>query len=275
MSLERILVPTDLTSAASKAVEFAIMLARKGGTGLTLLHVNDDPLESFEQVEAKLREIAAGISGNANIDCNFILKKGKNIFNVIPDVACEECFRMMVIGTHGIRGLRQKLVGADILRLIKQVPIPVLVVQKESRLPVGGFKKILLPVGGHLTYGHLVDATVYTANLFDSDVQVYSIEKPGFEYTDQLKKNLEATKASFEKNMVHYKRVIEPQSVYSVGYAKQTIQYAQNAGTDLIAIMSVPTEEFYFFADSDKESLLTNPMNIPVLCASSAEKGEG
>lgn len=274
MNLERILVPTDLTSAAGKAVEFAIMLARKGGIGLTLLHVLDDPSESFEQVEAKLRGIASGISGDANVDCNYILKKGKNIFNIIPDVACDECFRMMVIGTHGIKGLRQKLVGADILRLIKHVPIPVLVVQEESKLPVGGFRNILLPVGGHQTYSNLVEATVYMAGLFDSDVHVYSIEKPGFEYTDQLKKNLDATKASFEKNMVHFKRVIEPQSVYSVGYAKQTIMYAERTGTDLIAIMSVPTEEFYYFADSDKESLLTNPMNLPVLCASSAERAE-
>ena len=39
---------------------------------------------------------------------------------------------LMVVGTHGPKGLRQSLLGADILKLVRHVHIPSLVVQAES-----------------------------------------------------------------------------------------------------------------------------------------------
>ena len=59
----------------------------------------------------------------------------------------------------------------------------------------------------------------------------------------------------------------EDQNVYSLGYAKQTLKYAQSVGADLICTMSVPSKEYYYFADSDKENLLLNEYHIPILCA--------
>lgn len=267
MGQEKILVPTDLSDAAGKAVEFGAFIARSSGSGITLLHIHEDKGTPMTDSEITLRKGAYDICSEADVDCEYRVVEGK-IFSEIPKVAAEEGFTMMVIATHGVRGLRQKLLGADILKLIRSVPIPVLVVQKGTRLQREGFKNILFPVGGHASFNRKTEATIRLAKLFGSEVQVYSIEKPGFEHTDQLKKNIEEAMSAFEKNGVKYERVNESQSVYSVGYAKQTLQYAERNGSDLIAIVSVPTEEFYYFADSDKETLLTNSLNVPVLCTS-------
>jgi hypothetical protein len=50
-------------------------------------------------------------------------------------------------------------------------------------------------------------------------------------------------------------RINEKQTVFSVGFAIQMIQNAQKPGSDLIAIMSVTSEEYHYFAQQDKESL--------------------
>jgi hypothetical protein len=62
-------------------------------------------------------------------------------------------------------------------------------------------------------------------------------------------------------------RVQEEQNVYSIGFAKQTINYAARINADAICIISPSSEEYYYFAPSDKDSLLLNENRIPVLCA--------
>ena len=94
------------------------------------------------------------------------------------------------------------------------------------------------------------------------------MEKPGAEWTDKLKANIELAKQKFEENKISYTRVNEDQSTFSVGYSKQILQFAKTVHADMIALMSIPTKEHYYFADIDKESLLTNDASIPILCTS-------
>jgi len=175
---------------------------------------------------------------------------------------------MVIIATHGRKGLRQKFFGADILKVLKQIPIPSLVVQEDSIVPEHGFKSVLFPVAAHDEYDKNVEAMVFIAGLFDPDICLYSVSKPGFEQTNKLRENILLAEKRFSEKGIRYKRVDEDQSVFSVGYAKQTLLYAEKKGSDLITIMATPTPENYYFADSDKEAILTNEHSIPVLCAS-------
>jgi hypothetical protein len=62
-------------------------------------------------------------------------------------------------------------------------------------------------------------------------------------------------------------RIKEEQNVYSLGFAKQTINYSNSVDADAICIISPSSEEYYYFAPSDKETLLLNEYKIPILCA--------
>jgi len=101
---------------------------------------------------------------------------------------------------------------------------------------------------------------------------VYSIERPGFEWPETLKKNIDKTRQIFDENGIKYIRVNEKQTVLSIGFAAQTLKYAKSSGAGLIAMMSVPSEEYHYFAQQDKVNLLTNEGGIPVLCASDLVK---
>ena len=260
----RILVPVDFTELSDKVIEQSAMIAKKAGADLVLLHITDKESEIASD-SVKLRSKAESSTSKYHVSCEGKVRRG-TIYKDIQAEAEESEYMMAVIGTHGVRGLKQKLLGSDILKVISKVPVPVLVVQSTSPFRIQ-FDKIVLPVATHVSYENILRAVTVIGKLYSSEVHIYSIERPGFEWPETLKKNLEKTKAIFEESGVSYLRINEKQTVLSVGFAHQTLQYARKTRADMIAIMSVSSEEYHYFAQQDKENLLTNEGGIPVLCA--------
>jgi nucleotide-binding universal stress UspA family protein len=270
MPNKKILVPVDFTKLSDKVIEQAAFLGNASGSDLVLFHCTDRSAD-LAAVRAKLTDKAVKASLKYNVTCDSKVLEG-SIFHLIPVEAEENDYLLVVIGTHGVKGLKQKLLGSDIFKLIIKIPVPVLVVQSTSPLRTS-FGKIVLPVATHLAYENILLAVVMMGKLFESEVHIYSIDRPGFGMPEQLLKNLERTKVIFEENGIRYKRINEKQTVLSIGFAHQTLQYARKAGADMIAMMSVSSEEYHYFAQQDKENLLTNESGIPVLCACNLKKG--
>jgi nucleotide-binding universal stress UspA family protein len=265
----KILVPIDFTRLSDKVIEQAAILGTSSDADLVLLHCTDRS-DDLDSVRVKIAEKAKKASVKYNVTCDSKVVGG-SIFKMIPVEAEENDYQLMVIGTHGVRGLKQKLLGADILKLITKVPVPTLVVQSTSPFR-RSFDKIILPVATHLAYENILQAVISIGKLFKSEVHIYSIERQGFKAPEQLKKNLQRTISLFDENGIRYIRVNEKQTVVSIGFAFQTLQYAQKIGADMIAIMSVSSEEYHYFAKQDKENLLTNEGGVPVLCACNEAK---
>ena len=266
----RILIPVDFTAAADKAVEYGVYLAKKMHAKISLLHVFEDEGLTIEECEDKLTVISNEINDKKEVPCDFICEAG-SIFEIIPEISSKSAFRMAVIAAHGRKGFRQKLFGADILKLLKRIPIPAMVVQEGSSIKESGFKTVIFPVGSHDEYERNIDAMNIIAGICDPEIHLYSISKPGFEQTDKLRKNILLAEERFSEKGIRYKRIDEDQKVFSVGFAKQTLKYANDHKANLISIMVNPTRENVYFADSDKESILMNEQCIPVLCTSDAE----
>jgi nucleotide-binding universal stress UspA family protein len=269
MSEKNILVPVDFTETSKQAATCAAEIAGIGGMNVTLLHIETG--KNKRENETELNVLANKLKSEFSITCDYIIRKGK-IFTEIAIAATDHIYSLMVIGSHGFKGFKEKLLGADILKLVKNIPVPVLVIQKDYMLPEEGIKTIVFPAGSHEAFQNQIDATILLAGLFTSEVHIYTIEKPGFPWSDALKANIEKSVHGFALNNIRYKRVNEAQNTFSPGYAKQTLQYAEKVNAGLISVMSVPTNEFYYIADSDKERLLTNEMKIPVLCSSDSKQ---
>jgi len=270
MSEHKILVPVDFSPASEKAIEFGSMLAKAGKFNMMLLHVFEDDGMSIKECDTKLKALSDKINAGGEVSCDFICEKG-NIFDVIPHHAWKSPYRMMVIATHGRRGIRQKFFGADILKLLKKVSAPTIVVQENTPIIAEGIKTAIFPVGGHDNYEKKVEAMITMAGIFDPEIHVYSISKPGYEQSDKLKENVKLAEERFSEKGINFKRVAEDQNVFSVGFSKQTLKYSNQVNADLITIMANPTRDNYYFADSDKEAILVNDAGIAVLCVSNAE----
>jgi nucleotide-binding universal stress UspA family protein len=265
MNTTRILVPFDFTDTTFNAAKFASLAAQKGNMAVTLLHVT--PRQAAGDIQVKLGDYAKTLSLDGGIECNYLTRQG-DLFEQIAAEACDECYRFLVIGSHGFKGLREKFMGSDILKLAKVLPIPAIIIQKDFHVTAEGIRRIVFPAGTHKAFSQNVEATILIAKLFDAEIRLYTVEKKGQKWSDDLVRNIDMARSEFEKHQIRFERVNEPQTTFSLGYSKQILQYARDHKADLIAVMAIPTPEHYYFADSDKEMLLTNEFGIPVLSTS-------
>jgi nucleotide-binding universal stress UspA family protein len=258
----QILVPFDFTEAAEKAITQASLLNKQIPVTINLLHVvqSNDMME----IELKLKDEVKKFA-DSGIQFNIVIEKG-SVLPTLNSVCKKIQAHLMIIGTHGSQGIRQGLLGADILKLLKLNPCPSIVVQKTSEV-VKQFNQILLPVGSHENYSSLVDAVILIASSSHAEVIIYSIKRPNEEPSDILLQNTQLTIAKLKEREILFKEVTEDSNMVSFGFAKQTMRYAEDHKVDLIAIMPNTSIDHSYFANADKEQLLTNHHGIAVLCS--------
>lgn len=267
MNTKKILVPVDFSEVTRLVVETAAFIAHKSKLSISLLHIEKS--KSPVDFSAKANEIIGNATAKWPVHSEFLLKQG-NIFDEISSIAADDQYKFMVVGSHGFKGLREKVFGADILKLLKSVPIPVFSVQKNYRIPAKGIRKILFPVGSHELFINQIKAAIELAKIFDATIHIYSVEKPGMQWSDEIKKNMMIAQKQFENHQIDFKNVKEVQNSFSVGFAKQIMDYAVRENMDVVSVMANSTKEHFYIADPDKMAMLTNEAGIPVI--SSNEK---
>ncbi|MBP6391152.1 MAG: universal stress protein [Flavobacteriales bacterium] len=259
-----ILCPTDLSDLGRTALAHARQLADRTRSSVTLLHVRDTSERKgarAEEVQAMLNADATGAPGASQV--NTKLRDGNFLKEIQQEAA--EGHTLMVAGTHGPRGLRQNLFGADILQLVRHIPIPSWIMQSAS--PVRSVDRLVMPVAGHADITGLLSAITLLARAFGSEVHVFQLMRPGESPSDQLLQNkLKMLHHLAEKGIAHLE-VNEPSVVYSIGFAEQTIQYARKVDAQGIAIMATASDDYRYIADAEKERLLMNDATLPVLCS--------
>ncbi len=138
----RILVATDFSADARKALEWAQLLANTFRAKLVLLHVIDicslaeiapataglDPLHIFrEQAHKCMRELKVLVP-----DAETIVREASPR-PVIVDAALELNCQMIVMGTHGRSGLAHLLLGSVAEYVVRNSKVPVLTIRAREK----------------------------------------------------------------------------------------------------------------------------------------------
>lgn len=146
----KILVPVDGSPTSLQGLAEAVKLAKLTGAKLKLLHVIDlvsimmvpeagvvltsqmvDQLtEGGRQIlaDAKARAEAAGIAAETQLVENAAVR----VCDVVIDQAKAWGAELIVIGTHGRRGVGRMLLGSDAEQVMRQSPVPVLLVRAKK-----------------------------------------------------------------------------------------------------------------------------------------------
>jgi nucleotide-binding universal stress UspA family protein len=144
LKLEHILVPIDFSKTSSKALHYAVPLARQFGAKVTLLHVVDYPMyppelgylamsdaETTRRTAKRLKDMARrAIPAELRSDC--VVRFGIG-FDTIAAVAKELPADLIVLTTHGYTGLKHVVMGSTAERVVRHAPCPVLVVRERER----------------------------------------------------------------------------------------------------------------------------------------------
>jgi nucleotide-binding universal stress UspA family protein len=147
---QRILVPVDGSETAKRGLEEALRLSEALGASLRLVHIVDDtplalnpetgiaaaPLvadfaEAGKQIVEEARAFAS--AQGAQVDTALYENFTGRVAERILEDARKSGAELIVMGTHGRRGIRHAVLGSDAEAVVRGAHIPVLLVRVPGR----------------------------------------------------------------------------------------------------------------------------------------------
>lgn len=258
-----VLCTTDLSLAADIALSYAGHVAKCAAGDVTLFHaVAKKETTAMADLEKAHAENLAQLA-KQGVKVLPVLREGAFMKEIVTESA--NGHGLLVAGTHGVRSLRQEILGSDMLRLARTAAVPSLVVQVYSPRQVK-MDRILMPVAGHGDVAPLLNAVVALAKACRSHVEVYQQLVEGQSTSNQLLHNKVKMMERLAHEGIKHSETNEPVEKFYEGFVQRTIRYARNHGVDCIAIMAHASGD-HRNADKEKQQLLTNELGVPVLCA--------
>ncbi len=155
-----ILVPTDFAGAARQALQLAVRLAPPGCT-VHVMHVitptESDPYSPVRlrpEVQARQRlpeevtdELLQQLVQDVAADQVVIARawrRASDVIGAILDYADTVEAELIVLGTHGRRGLQRFLLGSVAEAIVRRASVPVLTIREHARVPEA-IRHILVP----------------------------------------------------------------------------------------------------------------------------------
>ena len=139
---ERILVAVDGSEFSNNAVEQAISLGSICNSEIFIISVVDlfpEQMEVAPSLVEKMSEDARTYIekaknkvDEAKLPCETIVRMGGAPYEFIVQEAKEKNIDLIVMGTHGRRGLERIIMGSTAQNVIGHAPCPVIVVPKAS-----------------------------------------------------------------------------------------------------------------------------------------------
>ena len=131
-----ILLPTDGSKLATKAVRQGIALAKSTGAKTTVLNVMPEFQmivdEGYEQTAKQAKTIVDTVASearSAGVKCAMLVDKGDHPYEAILRHAKKAKCDLIVMGSHGRTGLASILLGSETSKVLTHSKIPVLVVR--------------------------------------------------------------------------------------------------------------------------------------------------
>jgi nucleotide-binding universal stress UspA family protein len=143
---KRILVPVDGSDPSTRALSTALQMARDTGGRVRLLHVLDElaylsgyeynaqVLEAARKQAAKVLDdgMTAAESSGVPADKRLVESPGRRLGEVVAEEAHAWDADLVVVGTHGRRGVSRALLGSGAEQVIRMAPLPVLAVRAKE-----------------------------------------------------------------------------------------------------------------------------------------------
>lgn len=260
-----ILVPHDFSKVAECAVNHAIKLAQTLNGEIALLHVITKPNQE-DDAKSALLKVVAEIKAKG-VDAKPIVELG-NIFEDIGRIAALEKARLIIMGTHGLKGM-QFLTGSNALKVITKSKVPFVIVQEKGIR--NGYENIVCPLDFSKETKQKVRMVAAMAKYFHS--KVFLIVPPTNDefLQNDINRNLGYTEATLEANGINY----EVATAEKGNFTKNIIKHAVSVNADLIAIVNDDNGALPGFIGGEEQTMITNEAQIPVLTINESQMTKG
>lgn len=254
LNLRRVLFPTDLSEGAARAFPHAVALAHDHDADLHILNVISpgSTAETALPVSRPTLNDWLGTSSKSkgpDLDVLTIIQnqvEGDRPPEQITGYVEEQEIDLIVMGTHGRRGVQRMLLGSVTEEVVRKANCPILTVRTDvEETPDQAIRQILVPVdfsnaskvavryaselaqtyGAQLDLLHVIEEVVYPS--------AYGVE-PAYLPTQEVRARVQNTLGEIAREDVGYENV---QVSAKVGYAPTTIlDYIEDNDIDLVVI---------------------------------------
>lgn len=142
---KKILIPVDGSSTSNKALDYALQMAKDGHSQVRFVHAIDELgyLSSYEYsgelmatahkhaTEILQAAVLAAQAANVPADTRLIDTPGQRLGQTVADEAASWNADLIVLGTHGRRGVGRVLLGSGAEQIIRMAPTAVLTVRSD------------------------------------------------------------------------------------------------------------------------------------------------
>jgi len=175
VSFKNILLATDFSAASEKAFLYAVAMARRHSSKITLVHVIPPesisivpaPSAEWQGYEEKRQLESLGRRSELNqIPHEAILRAG-SVGSVLFSVIREQEIDLVILATHGRSGLKKLVLGSVAEEVVRRAECPVLTVGPHIDTTLGtsgAFSRILFATDFHTASTKALDYAVFLAN---------------------------------------------------------------------------------------------------------------
>jgi len=266
--MKSIVVGTDFSEGSYVALELAIDIANRMGTGILLVWVKrEKKLFTGEQLDMmtnlakdKLQELCERHQPNMRFGrLDWKIVQGR-VSSAIADVAKNEASPMIVIGTNGASGFEKFVIGSQAARIVQDAPCPVLTMRQGYDFHKK-LERIVVPLRVNTKSRQKVPPAATMARIFGSEVYILGLRDLKEEEAS-LRTYISQSIDYLEREGVPYHFEIRPYSTYS----DTVLSYAEGLQADLVVI-NTEQDAFIsqFFLGTNAQQIV-HKSQIPVLC---------
>ena len=127
-SIKTILSPTDFSEYSNFAIPYAVSIARRHHARLLLVHVTDLATQNPELLTQKFPVLKDYHEHADEIQIEKLVGRDVDPENTIVRLADEYAVDLVVMGTHGARGMRRVQIGNVVEEVVRRTATPVLTI---------------------------------------------------------------------------------------------------------------------------------------------------
>lgn len=182
---DRILFPTDGSEGANAVVDHVLEIAESYGATLHILNVADTKEHSITRVEGNVIDIyeregeqivqeTADRANGTPVETVTDVVQG-SVPETIVAYADEYDIDLIAMATYGRVGLEQRVLGSTTERVVRQAPVPTLVLPPENDSLQYPYQTVLVPTDGSECAAVALDAAIAIVNATEATLHLLSV----------------------------------------------------------------------------------------------------
>jgi hypothetical protein len=206
-----------------------------------------------------MEQVAIDAFSKFGIRPNIVVLEG-SIFSKISNYASDTKANMVIMGTHGIKGI-QKFTGSYALKVLLGSKVPFIVVQDRPRTEEK-MSNIVFPIDFRGENKEKLYWAIYLGKYFNSRVHLYKYPVTDPSLLKKVNINLNFAIRFLIQNGLNYQIHSAPKG----DFGKETIKFSQEIKADLILIVTTKNLSIFDFLFGTKEQyIIANNAKIPTM----------